>query len=103
MKQDIQVRKAAETDLECIERLYDDICDYLEAHKNYPGWRKGIYPARCDAEKGLAENALYIARIGEKAAGTIMLKHVPEESQASSSTAGCSKNTDRMRGFRLPF
>ena len=79
VKQDIQIRKAVEADLECIERLYEDACDYLETHRNYPGWKKGIYPARCDAEKGLMENALYVAQTGKRIVGTLMLKHEPEE------------------------
>ncbi len=79
MKQDIEIRKATETDLDRIGKLYEDICDYLEAHRNYPGWRKGIYPARNDAEKGLAANGLYLACLGQKAAGTIILNHEPEE------------------------
>ena len=61
MEQDIQVRKAVEDDLDHIEKLYEDVCDHLESHKNYPGWRKGIYPTRFDAKKGLTENALYVA------------------------------------------
>lgn len=79
MEQEVQIRKATEADLDCIENLYEDICDYLEAHRNYPGWKKGIYPVRRDAEKGLAANGLYIACLGQKAAGTIILNHEPEE------------------------
>ena len=79
MRQDIQIRKAVKADLDCIEKLYDDICDYLETHTNYPGWRKGIYPVRCDAEKGVMENALYIAQIGKKTAGSFILNHEPEK------------------------
>lgn len=58
MKQEIQIRKAVEADLDCIGKLYEDICDYLETHRNYPGWRKGIYPVRSDAEEGLMEKVL---------------------------------------------
>ena len=79
MKQNIYIRKAVDADIDCIEMLYEDICDYLDAHINYPGWKKGIYPARCDAEKGLTENVLYVAQVGEKIAGTIIIKHEPEE------------------------
>ncbi|MDE5697764.1 MAG: GNAT family N-acetyltransferase [Lachnospiraceae bacterium] len=79
MKQDIGIRKAVEADLDCIEKLYEDLCDHLETHTNYPGWKKNIYPVRSDAEKGFAENALYVARIGEKTVGTIILRHEPEE------------------------
>lgn len=79
MEQDIQIRKAVEADLDDIEKLYENVCDHLEAHKNYPGWKKNIYPARLDAEKGLMINALYVAQIGKKIAGTVILKHEPEE------------------------
>lgn len=79
MKQDIHIKKAVEADVDGIEKLYEDICDYLEMHKNYPGWKKGVYPVRFDAEKALMKNALYIARIEGKTAGTIILKHEPED------------------------
>ena len=79
MGQDIHIRQAVKEDIDCIEKLYGDICDYLEMHRNYPGWKKGVYPARSDAEDALMENALYIARVGEQAAGTVILKHGPED------------------------
>lgn len=79
MKQNIQIRKATESDLDCIENLYENICGYLETHKNYPGWKKDIYPTRCDAEKGFQADGLYIARIDSKTAGAMILKHEPEE------------------------
>lgn len=79
LNQDIQIRKAVEADLDYIEKMYGDICDYLETHENYPGWRKGSYPVRRDAEKGLAANGLHIARLRGKTAGSIILKHEPED------------------------
>ena len=79
VKKDIQIRKAAEADLDQIEKLYEDICDHLETHTNYPKWKKGNYPARCDAEKGVMANALYIALLGDKTVGSVILKHEPEE------------------------
>lgn len=79
MKQNIRIRRAVEADLDCIGKLYEDVCDYLEAHGNYPGWKKDIYPVRQDARKGLKEHALYLALSGEKTAGTVILRHVPEE------------------------
>lgn len=75
----MDIRKAAQADIDCVEKLYEDICDYLETLRNYPGWKKGIYPARFDAEKGLMENTLYVARIQERIAGTLILNHKPEE------------------------
>lgn len=73
------IRKASVTDLDAISTLYEALCDYLEAHTNYPGWIKGIYPTREDAEKGLREEALYVAEMDGKIAGTFMLWHEPEE------------------------
>lgn len=76
---DIQIRKATESDLDCIERLYEEACDYLEAHQNYPGWKKGVYPTRSDAESGLQADGLYIAKVGGTTAGAMILKHEPED------------------------
>ena len=79
MKQDIYIRKAVEADIDDIEKLYEDVCDYLKMHKNYPGWKKGIYPARFHAENGLIKQTLYVARMEEKTVGTMILNHDPEE------------------------
>ncbi len=78
MNQSVQISKAAEGDLDCIEKLYEDICDYLGTHKNYPGWKKSIYPVRSDAAKGIMADALYVARIGKRIVGTMILVHEPE-------------------------
>ena len=79
MKTLITIRKAVESDLNSIENLYNEVCDYLSIHSNYPGWKKGIYPVRDDAEKGLKEEALFIAQIDGKTAGTFILRHEPED------------------------
>lgn len=79
MNPDIQIRKATESDLDDIGKLYEDVCDYLQTHNNYPGWKKGSYPTRSDAENGLLDDGLYIACIGNKTAGTMILNHEPEE------------------------
>ena len=47
--------KADFTDIEEISKLYDDVCDYLCTHENYPGWKKGVYPTKDDAESGIKE------------------------------------------------
>ena len=52
------IEKAAAADIDEMGRLYDSLNDYLEQHVNYPGWRKGIYPAREDAEKGIKDMCL---------------------------------------------
>ncbi len=69
---EIRIRPATASDLDDIERLYDELNDYLAAHVNYPGWKKGSYPLRSDAETGLNDGALYVAeRNGDIAAAVI--------------------------------
>jgi len=68
----ILIRKAAERDLDSIEQLYDDLNDRLAQTVNYPGWRKGSYPLRSDAEEGLRDGTLYVAELDGKIAGTVM-------------------------------
>jgi len=75
----IEIRQAAFPDIAQINGLYEDLCDYLSANHNYPGWRKGIYPTEQDALAGFQEQALYVAVDAEKVVGSIILRHVPEE------------------------
>lgn len=49
----MEFKKADSTDVQEISKLYDDVCEYLSEHKNYPGWKKGIYPTIDDANAGL--------------------------------------------------
>ena len=71
----ILIRKATESDLDPIALLYDELNDHLSAHINYPGWRKGSYPLRQDAEEGLHDGTLYVAEIEGNIAGTVMYLH----------------------------
>ena len=66
-------------DLNELERLYDDLNDYLSANTNYPGWIKGVYPTRREALAGLENNTLYVARYNGKIVGSVVLDHQPEE------------------------
>ena len=72
------IRLGKEKDIDEIEKLYNELNDYLEKNINYPGWKKGIYPIREDAIKGIKENNLYVAIINEKVVGSIILSHKPE-------------------------
>lgn len=66
-------------DMDELEKLYDDLNDYLSATINHPGWIKGIYPTREDAVRGIENNTLYVARYDGKITGSIILDHQPEE------------------------
>lgn len=75
----MKIRKAVESDIDQVEKLYHELCDYLAVHGNYPGWKKGIYPSREDAKRGWCENALFVAVNENKIVATFILRHEPEE------------------------
>lgn len=65
-------------DIEQLDRLYNDLNEYLEKGINYPGWLKGVYPIRETAEMGIAENNLFVLKVKSDIAGSIILNHKPE-------------------------
>ena len=66
-------------DIDELERLYDNLNDYLSSTTNYPGWIKGIYPIRENAVTGIQNNNLFIAKYNGEIVGSIILDHQPEE------------------------
>lgn len=78
----MQIRKGTPKDIDELSALYDGLNDYLEAHQNFPGWRKGVYPTREDAVQGIGEDALFVATVGNEIAGTFILRHRPEPGYA---------------------
>ncbi len=76
------IRKGTIDDIDEVSALYDEACDYLQTHTNYPGWRKGIYPDRQDAERGIGEGSLFVAELEGEIAGTFILRHQPEAGYA---------------------
>lgn len=73
------IEQGNSSDIDELEKLYDDLNDYLAATVNYPGWIKGIYPVRESALSGLKDDALYVARYHHKIVGSVVLNHEPEE------------------------
>ncbi len=69
----MNLRKAKKEDIDVLENLYDEVNDYLAENINYPGWKKGVYPIRKDAEDGFDSGALYVATENEEIIGTIIL------------------------------
>ena len=59
----MQIRKAKEEDITAVAALYDAVCDTLEVGENYPGWAKGDYPTRRDAEMGEAAGEQILRRV----------------------------------------
>jgi GNAT superfamily N-acetyltransferase len=55
----------------------------LAAHRNYPGWKKGVYPTIDHAIADVAESRDYIAWADGSIIGSIVLNHEPEQPPAS--------------------
>ena len=73
------IESGTTADIDELEKLYNDLNDYLSATTNYPGWIKGIYPIREDAVAGIENNTLFVVRHDGKIAGSIILDHHPDE------------------------
>ena len=55
-------------DIDELEKLYNELNDYLAATINYPGWIKGIYPIREDAVAG-RHNLMFLFKIPSEKKG----------------------------------
>ena len=75
----MKIRKATAEDLDTVESLYNDICDYLADKEFNPGWRKGYFPAREDAIEYLEADGLYLAEENGMPVGSIALSLDPDE------------------------
>jgi len=72
------IEKGTINDIDELESLYDNLNDYLESNINYPGWAKGIYPIRETAVKGIENDNLFVLKMNNEIAGSIILNHEPE-------------------------
>ncbi len=70
----LKIRKAVEKDIDELEKLYDELADYLEEHRSYLCWKKGVYPTRSVAEEGLMDDCLYVAEDETGIVGSVILK-----------------------------
>ena len=77
------IESGTTADIDELEKLYDDLNDYLSATTNYPGWIKGINPIHEDAVVGIDNNTLFVVRYDGKIAGSIILDHHPDEAYNS--------------------
>ena len=74
----IKIELANPSYIDELEKLYNDLNDYLASGINYPGWIKGIYPVRQNAVDGISNSNLYVARYNGKIVGSVILNHEPE-------------------------
>jgi len=66
-------------DISQLEKLYNDVNDYLQQGVNFSGWAKGVYPTKETAEIGINEKSLFCIRVEDKIAGSIILNHKQEK------------------------
>lgn len=76
------IEKGTVDDIDELENLYDSLNDYLELGTNYAGWAKGIYPIRETAVSGIQNNNLFVLKMDNKIAGSIILNHESETAYA---------------------
>ncbi len=72
---DIKFIKASLSDIDEVENLYNDLCDFLVTKDYNPGFRKGYYPTRQEALYFLESDTLYVAKVDGKIVGSIALTH----------------------------
>ncbi len=79
------IEKGTAADINELEQLYNNLNDFLASDINHPGWIKGVYPVRENAEEGVREGNLYVARHEGRIIGSIILNHHPEEAYKNAS------------------
>ena len=67
------------SDVDVLEKLYNELNDYLEKGVNYSGWRKDVYPTRETAESGIEEGNLFVLKSEGNIIGSIIVNHKQEE------------------------
>lgn len=76
---DFDMSKAVPQDVSAIAQLYNDLHDALEQNINYPGWIRDIYPTEVTAVEGIDSETLYIMKIRDQIAGSVILNHIQPE------------------------
>lgn len=76
----MNIRKAAEKDIDAVEAIYDHIHDEEEKGSAVIGWIRDVYPVRKTAEQSLKRGDLFVLEDGGKitAAAIINMVQVPD-------------------------
>lgn len=64
------IRKALETDIDAVEKLYDEIHTAEEAGRQTIGWIRGVYPIRATAEAAVRRGDLFVQEEDGRIVGT---------------------------------
>ena len=73
------IRKAALSDLDAVDRLYDEIHDAKEAGLIPVIWQRGIYPSHETALEALERNDLFVLEIGGRIIGSAVINQIQDD------------------------
>ena len=76
----MMIRKAAASDVDAVENLYDAIHTAEENGKQTIGWIRGIYPVRKTAEMALERDDLFVLEDAGEIRGTGILNKIQVDS-----------------------
>lgn len=69
----VSIKKAVPSECGEVYSIYEAVCADFSAKINYQGWDINRYPTRQTAADGIARGDLFIARVCETVAGTMVL------------------------------
>ena len=76
----ITVRKAQHQDIDAVDEAYTELLLHERKHGAYTVWQLGVYPTQETAEKGFADDSLYVAVVEGEICGSIIINQCqPEE------------------------
>ena len=70
------IRKANKSDLDGIEKIYDDIHTAEESGEQTIGWIRDVYPVRATAEAALQRDDLFVLANGGELLGTAIINKI---------------------------
>lgn len=73
------IRKAAQEDIDAVERLYDAIHTAEENGERTIGWIRGVYPVRATAENALKRDDLFVLEDAGEICGTGIINQMQVE------------------------
>lgn len=74
------VRKAVLSDIDGIEKNYEELLTHEKEHGAFTAWQLGVYPTRETAEKSLSNGSLYVIERADEICASMILNQVqPEE------------------------
>ena len=73
---DIIIRKAAASDIDAVETIYDELHSAEESGSITVGWQRGVYPVRATAEDSLGRGDLFVLECGGEVLGAAIINNI---------------------------